>query len=234
MKNSARIPREEPALVLPVLTLVIWLGGLSVGVAGFVLPWLRPLPPEKASPPVPVPFVKVELTGEPPPPATVPPATTVPQPPPLARPPELPSPPPLAVAAPSPAIVFAVPVPAPARVVPAPEAAFRTVESTPVVEPSAPVVPPAPAPQILTFGQGEGRQPLPEYPREARRAGQQGTVTLRMTADEAGRVLAAEVHASSDWPLLDLAALRAAKSRWRFSPGPPRAYEVAIHFQLSK
>ncbi len=231
MKTAPRLPREESALV-PMLTLVLWLGCASVGVAGFVLPYLRPQPPAPVPPPVLAEFVKVELTGAPPPPANPAPALTeLSKPPPLDRPPALPPPPELIpVAAPSPRIAFAVPVVAPARVVPVAQAAFRTEVTPSAVETTAA----PPAPQQLTFGQGEGRQPLPEYPREALRAGQEGTVTLRLTANEQGRVMAAEVHESSSWPLLDLAALRAAKSRWRFTPGPVRAYEVAIRFQLNK
>jgi TonB family protein len=55
-----------------------------------------------------------------------------------------------------------------------------------------------------------------------------------MTVAEDGRVVAAEASQSSPWPLLDSAALRVVKSRWRFAPGPLRAYEVAIRFQLNK
>jgi outer membrane biosynthesis protein TonB len=47
-------------------------------------------------------------------------------------------------------------------------------------------------------------------------------------------VVAAEASLPSPWPLLDNAALRVVKSRWRFVPGPMRAYEVAIRFQLNK
>lgn len=136
----------------------------------------------------------------------------------------------MAVAAPAPDIAFAVPIAAPARIVPAAEASYRTVEVKP--EPA-----PAPAPivaQPLTFGQGEGRQPAPEYPRQALRQGQEGVVTVRMTVGEDGRVLAAEAVSPSPWPLLNQSALRVVRSRWRFLPGTLRAYEVAIRFQLNR
>ena len=214
------------------LTLVLWLGSLSIGVAGFVLPYLRPQPPVKAPPPVIAELLNVELTSDPLPPANpAPPPPNLLQPPPIA-PQQITPPPPqmISVAAPSPQIAFAVPIAAPARVIPVQQASYRTVETPPVVE-----APPAPlAPTPLTFGQGEGRQPAPDYPRESLRQGQEGTVTVRMTVGGDGRVLAAEASLPSPWPLLDSAALRVVKSRWRFTPGPMRAYEVAIRFQLSK
>lgn len=223
--------REEPGLV-PMLTLVIWIGSLSIGVAGFVLPYLRPQPPAKTPPPVVAELLNVELTSDPLPPANpAPPPPNLLTPPPLAQPQAAPPPPQmLSVAAPSAQIAFAVPVAAPARVVPVQQATYRTVETPPVVE--APPAPPAPTP--LVFGQGEGKQPAPEYPRESLRQGQEGTVTVRMTVGDDGRVLAAEAAAPSPWPLLDSAALRVVKTRWRFSPGVTRAYEVAIRFQLNK
>ena len=231
MNAAPEVPREASALV-PMLTLVLWLGSLSIGVAGFVLPYLRPQPPVKAPPPVIAELLNVELTSDPLPPANpAPPPPNLLQPPPIA-PQQITPPPPqmMSVAAPSPQIAFAVPIAAPARVIPVQQASYRTVETPPVVE-----APPAPlAPTPLTFGQGEGRQPAPDYPRESLRQGQEGTVTVRMTVGGDGSVLAAEASLPSPWPLLDSAALRVVKSRWRFTPGPLRAYEVAIRFQLNK
>jgi TonB family protein len=88
--------------------------------------------------------------------------------------------------------------------------------------------------QPLTFGQGEGRQPAPEYPRRAMQEGQEGLVGVRFTVGENGRVLTAEPIAPAPWPLLNEAALRAVRERWRFRPGPPRSYEVAIRFELKR
>ncbi len=59
---SALCPREESALV-PMLTLVIWIGSVSIGIAGFVLPYLRPQPPVKTPPPVIAELLNVELTS---------------------------------------------------------------------------------------------------------------------------------------------------------------------------
>jgi TonB family protein len=224
-------PHEEAGLV-PVLTFVIWVGCVFIGIAGFVLPYLRPQPLFKTPPPVIAELLNVELTSDPLPPAhPAPPPPNLLRPPPVAPPQAIPPlPQMMSVAAPSPQIAFAVPIAAPATVVPVKEASYRTVEKPQVIETS----PAPPVPQPLTFGQGEGRQPAPEYPRESLRQGQEGTVTVRMTVAEDGRVVAAEASQSSPWPLLDSAALRVVKSRWRFAPGPLRAYEVAIRFQLNK
>ena len=221
-------PDEESAVV-SMLTLVIWVGCLSVGIVGLLLPYTRPHAP--AAPPLPVTaeLLNVELTSEP-----VPMASPAPRPPNLMQPPPAvppqvipPVPPMMSVAAPSPQIAFAMPVPAPARIVPIKDASYRTAE-TPPVEPALPEA------QPLTFGQGEGKQPAPEYPRQALREGQEGVVTVRMNVGEDGRVLAVEASSPSSWPLLNQAALRVVKSRWRFSPGKLRAYEVAIRFQVNR
>jgi protein TonB len=224
--------REESGLA-PMLTLVIWIGCLFIGVAGFALPYLRPQAPVKTPPPVVAELLNVELTSDPLPPANpAPPLPNLLQPPPVAQPQITPPPPRMmTVAAPSPQIAFAVPIAAPAIVVPVKEASYRTVE-TPVVETPPVAAPPAPTP--LTFGVGEGKQPAPEYPREARRQGQEGTVIVRMTVGDDGRVLAVEAVSSSPWPLLNNSALRCVKSQWRFAPGPARAYDVPIHFRLTK
>jgi periplasmic protein TonB len=226
LRVSPRI-RDEPRL-MSIVTLVIC---LVVGFLGFALPYLRPQPPVKSLPPITAELLNVEFTSEPLPPVNpAPPLPSVIQPPPLAKPTAIPPPPPLAsVAAPSPQIAFAIPIEAPGEVVPAKEASYRTVEAPPVVEST-----PAAAPQPLNFGQGAGKQPAPDYARQALREGQEGIVTVRMTVGANGRVMAAEASSPSPWPLLNDAAVRVVKSRWRFMPGPVRAYEVEIRFQLSK
>ena len=223
---------REDSRLIPIFTLVLWVGCLAIGFVGFVLPYLRPQPPARTPPPVVAELINVELTSDPLPPVN--PASPPPnllQPLPLTKPAVVsPAPPMMAVAEPSPTIAFAVPVQAPARVVPVNEAAYRTSKAQPVAES-------APAPlvsQPLTFGQGEGKQPAPDYPRQALREGQEGVVTVRMTVREDGRVLAAAASSPSPWPLLNDAAVRVVKSRWRFAPGAMRAYEVAIRFQLNR
>ena len=59
-------------------------------------------------------------------------------------------------------------------------------------------------------------------------------VTVRFSVGENGRVLEAEAVTPAPWPLLNEAALRVIKERWRFRPGPARLYEVAIRFELKR
>ncbi|MDB4618780.1 energy transducer TonB [bacterium] len=56
-----------------------------------------------------------------------------------------------------------------------------------------------------------------KYPPAARRAGQQGTVTLSFTIGSSGTVISARIAESSGYTLLDNAALSAIRS-WRFKP----------------
>lgn len=134
----------------------------------------------------------------------------------------------VAVAAPSPTIAFAVPVEGPVHVVPVAQASYSRPESSPVPVATAPTV------ESLTFGQGAGRQPAPDYPLVAQRAGQEGVVQVRFVVAENGRVTAAEAVAPSPWPLLNDSALRTIRNRWRFPGGELRAYEVAIRFVMPK
>lgn len=222
---------REDSLLLSMLTAVIWLGCLAVGIAGLALPYLRPSPAAPVPPPITAELVEVELTSDPMPPVvSTPPPPTVLPPPPLTKPAVVPAVPPMmTVAAPSPQIAFAVPIQAPARVVPVAEASFRTVETPVVVEPA-----PAPVPQAITFGQGEGKQPAPEYPLRARREGQEGSVGVQFIVGQDGRVVSVETSSPSAWPLLNVSVLRTVRQRWKYPAGPVRAYEVVIHFQLRK
>ncbi|MDR0225477.1 MAG: energy transducer TonB [Burkholderiaceae bacterium] len=81
------------------------------------------------------------------------------------------------------------------------------------------------------------RTRAPFYPPEARQLGQQGRVVVRVLVDEQGKVAEAVVKESSGHPLLDQAALAAARG-WSFTPGRrhgmPEAMwaRVPIHFTL--
>lgn len=256
--------RREPAFA-PVFVLVLWMGCLLVGGIGFVQPYARPLPPAPPAPAVQAELIKVDLTPEPLPPppvaALLPPDPAVP--PPLFAPAAPPQAPQLVpVAQPSPAVAFALPIEAPARIVELKQATFvrpvvqpvapvtapvAVARPTPGPVTSAPPAPPAPATapagpgtapvpavESLTFGQGEGRQPAPGYPLSARRAGQEGTVVVRFSIGTNGEVVAAEVSAPSPWSLLNREAVRVVREQWRFKPGPVRLFEVAIRFELKK
>jgi protein TonB len=148
----------------------------------------------------------VEVTNEVPPLALPPPPADHPPPAASNNPPPLP-----AVAAPSPNIAFAAPL------------------NKPVYQP-----PPAASQNVvrLTFGEGEGRQPEPDYPIEDQLAGHQGTVGIAMTVDEDGRVKDAELDSRCPWPSLNQAALRSVRETWRFRAGPVRHYSVSITYQM--
>lgn len=230
-RSSLPVPNEPNDVAL--FTLVVWLVCLFVGVLGFVLPYERPRPPAPPEQPVLAQQLQVELTDEP-----LPPPETEPRPPdPLAPPPPpdaLTPPPiaqPIAVAQPSPAISFALPIEGPTRIVETKRAEYIAPPVTNTPAPASGAPPPV---HQLTFGQGEGKQPAPTYPPTARRQGQEGTVVVRLTVGADGRVLAAEAALPSPWPLLNEAALSAVHEKWRFRSGPPRLYDVAIRFELTK
>ncbi|MDR0869096.1 MAG: energy transducer TonB [Planctomycetota bacterium] len=88
------------------------------------------------------------------------------------------------------------------------------------------------SPEIVA---GSNRRPT--YPEAARRRRQEGTVWLRLEIDARGDVRTATVDASSGYPLLDDAAVRAAR-QWRFRPatrfGQPAAGTVSapVEFHL--
>src|SRR5262249_45375070 len=74
----------------------------------------------------------------------------------------------------------------------------------------------------------EAVNPAPPYPPEARAAGQEGRVWLRVKVDATGRVAAISVCESSGLKFLDDSALRTIR-RWVFYPakrnGKPVPYE---------
>jgi periplasmic protein TonB len=223
---------EGDTSITAALTFTIWMGCLTVGWLGFSFPYARPQPPAEEASPIIAEVLQVELTSDPLPAPDTPLLPAPSQPPPLMEPMILPQPPPMiAVAGPTPAIAFALPVEGPVRIVEMKQA-DHTLQAKPVAQAPAPA--PRPAVQPITYGQGEGKQPAPEYPRQAVREGQEGTVTVRFSVGEDGRVIAAEALSPSPWPLLNEAALRAVRGRWRFRPGPVRLYEVSIRFELKK
>ena len=225
-------PTEDPVSLLSVFTLVLWVGVLGVSAFGLVYSYARPQPLRPTPAPVQAEIIRVELTSEPLPPLES--ASRLPdplQPPPL--PDQLQSPPPApsiaAVADPVAAIAFPMPIEGPVRVVEPKQATYVRPESTALAAPA-----PAPPIQALTYGRGEGRQPAPDYPPQAMRQGQEGTVTVRFSVGENGRVFSAEASSPSPWPLLNQAAVRVVRERWRFRAGAVRLYEVAIRFELTK
>lgn len=209
--------------MIQIITLVLWLSCLAIGLLGMWLtepPVAAPPPPKKSEPPLQVQVMNVELQPVVLPPQA-PPDPSQPPPPPdesPAAPPPLPE-----VAAPSAAMAFAQPIEGAVRLVPLSRA-----------NPARLSVVAAPPVQRLTYGQGEGRQPEPDYPQEAVDAGQQGVVGVRLRVDQEGGVAAAQVIAPCPWPLLNQSALRAVRDTWHFGPGPPRLYDVYITFHLNQ
>lgn len=214
---------------VPLVTLTLWVFCLGVGVTGLV--WGYPMPEEVQTPPPPVEaeLVQIQLTSDPLPPVHTPTPAAFEPPTPLEIAPLPDAPPMIAVAEPTPAIAFALPVEQPAPVV---NAALASHAVAPAETFAAPLA--SPPVQTLTFGRGEGRQPAPEYPREAMRQGQEGAVEVRFTVGEHGRVVAAEVSEPCRWSLLNHAALSAVRDRWRFPSGVERVYKVSIRFAFSR
>lgn len=99
----------------------------------------------------------------------------------------------------------------------------------------------APAPIAHTQLQADPRHPLaqPIYPPTAIRRNQQGVVTLLIYVLPDGRVGDLRIKRSSGFPLLDEAAVAAAREGWRFRPatqgGAPVAAwgQYAVTFQLT-
>lgn len=226
---ARRFPGQIP--MLSVVTLVLWVSCVVIGGLGLTLPYARPVPNLPAAAPVQAEILKVELTA-----ATVPVHSLEPRPTDLPSPPSPPepavvAPPPaaamIAVTEPIPALAFPLPVEGPVRLV-EPALASHAPEPSRVARETSVSVPV----RALAYGEGEGRQPGPDYPRQAVRERQEGAVTVRFSVGENGRVVATETVSAAPWPLLNESALRVIRERWRFRPGPPRLYEVTIRFEL--
>ena len=200
---------------------------LLVGVLGFALPYNRPRPPALPLEPVVVEKLEVELTKDPLPPAALAadPLSTPPPPPAVVEPQLSPA----VVVAEASAVSFAAPVDGPTVVVAADQAVHACPATLPISSSTG-----SSSPQTLVFGQGEGRQPAPHYPERSAKLGQEGTVDVRLTVGTDGRVIDTVVASPCAWPLLNDSAERTVRHRWRFSRGPLRVYQVAIHFALAR
>jgi protein TonB len=80
-----------------------------------------------------------------------------------------------------------------------------------------PVVSPAPGP-TLPLQPMSGTHTIPPYPMLGIRMGHEGTARLRLTVDQQGNVLSAEILQSSGHDELDAAALAWVKAHWRYRP----------------
>lgn len=111
------------------------------------------------------------------------------------------------------------PTPAPKAITtpPQPEPAPVPTEPAVAATPAAPASPPAaPAPaapaqpKTITSGIEYLQPPQPEYPMLSKRMGEEGTVMLRITVNERGRVERVDIHKSSGIARLDESARQAA------------------------
>jgi TonB family protein len=214
MRDSA--DKSEEVAITPVLTLVLWTVCAAVGLMGIWIPYGRPGPVVKAARPVEARVMNVNVVeGHSSPPVKARIAE-------VEQPPE-----PMRVAAP-PAEVGMKEV----AVAPGPMAEVKRI--SPVVAATAADAAPGPEVRPLTYGEGEGRQPPPEYPREAVLEREEGTVMVRFTVDEAGEVTGAQASGPCRFAVLNQAAVRAVRETWHFSHGAVRTFEVAIRFELSQ
>lgn len=129
------------------------------------------------------------------------PETPPPTPPPL---PQLAAPPPLYV--PPPEVNVAIPPP--------PQSTAPSVVTT--------VAPITPAPTAVARTQPHvdlAHSSQPDYPAEARRLGEQGSLVLQVLVEPDGRVSDSKLVQSSGFPVLDQAALAGVKTNYRFAPG---------------
>jgi periplasmic protein TonB len=127
----------------------------------------------------------------------------------------------------TPAINFAVPTPGsllvPMAVAPTPgEVALK--KAAPVQhDPTT----------IASTGQGGDRPAPDQYPEYALKFGQQGTVVLLVTVDDAGKVVSAEIKESSGSPILDDDAQKWVKRHWIIPPANGgHLYLAPIRYQL--
>lgn len=98
----------------------------------------------------------------------------------------------------------------------------------------------APQPQVIPLTIGSlnntgagGDRPEPPYPKIALESGQQGTVVLLLTSDDAGNVVSVAVKTSSGFPILDRATVEFVKRHWRLpTAGRTRQFETSITYKL--
>lgn len=109
----------------------------------------------------------------------------------------------------------------------------NAIAQAPPVVPLQSVTPLRSAPAQLNSTGNGGERPQPPYPQIALAQAQQGSVTLRMTVDEAGAIQSIEVASSSGFPVLDRSALEFVRRHWTVPSGKgARIYEATITYKL--
>jgi protein TonB len=85
---------------------------------------------------------------------------------------------------------------------------------------------------LFNTGAG-GERPEPPYPPIALQTGEQGTVVLLLTGDDAGNVISVDVKESSGFPVLDHATVDYVKHHWRLPSGAGnRLFQTSITYKL--
>ena len=109
----------------------------------------------------------------------------------------------------------------------------NAVAQAPPVAPLKRVAPLRTQPTILNTTGSGGDRPQPPYPKIALEQGQQGSVTLRMSVDDAGLIGTIEIVQSSGFPVLDRSAMDFVKRHWTVPPEKgTRLYEATINYKL--
>jgi TonB family protein len=101
-----------------------------------------------------------------------------------------------------------------------------------LASPPPPQVAPVHIGSLFNTGTG-GERPEPPYPPIALQTGEQGTVVLLLTGDDAGNVISVDVKESSGFPVLDHATVDYIKHHWRLPAGAGnRLFQTSIIYQL--
>jgi len=78
-----------------------------------------------------------------------------------------------------------------------------------------------------------GERPEPPYPPIALQTGEQGTVVLLLTGDDAGNVVSVQIKTSSGFPVLDYATVDFIKHHWRLPVNTgTRLFQTSITYKL--
>ncbi len=109
----------------------------------------------------------------------------------------------------------------------------NALAAAPPLNPMQHVEPVTQLTRISTTG-SSGSRPQPQYPKIALDAGEQGTVTLLMTADADGRVASLQIKSSSGFPVLDRATEDFIRRHWALPSGAStnQLYETSIIYKL--
>jgi protein TonB len=109
----------------------------------------------------------------------------------------------------------------------------NAIAQAPPVAPLKRVTPLRTQPTVLNTTGSGGDRPQPSYPKIALEQGQQGSVTLRLTVDDAGLISTIEIVQSSGFPVLDRSATDFVKRHWTLPPEKgTRIYEATINYKL--